>query len=88
MSIRCIFCKNFADIVKAGFRYNKSGKKQKYKCNKCKSFFVPNDGFWKMKHNPEVISEAVIDELGTDVFLSHLSNLYWFQSLACVIGYD
>jgi len=36
----------------------------------------------------EVISEAVIDELGTDVFLSHLSNLYWFQSLACVIGYD
>ena len=59
MSIKCIFCKNSADIVKAGFRYNKSGKKQKYKCNKCKSFFVPNDGFWKMKHNPEVISEAV-----------------------------
>ena len=59
MSIRCIFCKNFADIVKAGFRYNKSGKKQKYKCNKCKSFFVPNDGFWKMKNTPETISEAI-----------------------------
>lgn len=59
MSIKCIFCKHSADIVKAGFRYNKSGKKQRYKCNKCKSLFVPNDGFWKMKHKPEVIAEAI-----------------------------
>ena len=59
MPIKCIFCKNFADIVRAGFRYNQSGKKQKYKCNTCKSFFVPNDGFWKMKHKPEVIAEAI-----------------------------
>lgn len=58
MKIACIFCKSSADIVKAGFRYNKSGKKQRYKCNKCKSLFVPNDGFWKMKHKPEIIAEA------------------------------
>ena len=59
MSIKCIFCKNSVEIVKAGFRYNQSGKKQRYKCNKCKSLFVPNDGFWKMKHKPEVIAEAI-----------------------------
>ena len=59
MSVKCIFCKNSADIVKAGFRNNQSGKKQRYKCNKCKSLFVPNDGFWKMKHKPEVIAEAI-----------------------------
>ena len=59
MIIRCIFCKNSVDIVKAGFRYNRSGKKQKYKCNKCRTFFVPNDGFWKMKYSPEIIAEAI-----------------------------
>ena len=59
MLIKCIFCKNSTDFVKAGFRYNQSGKKQRYKCNKCGSLFVPNDGFWKMKHKPEVIAEAI-----------------------------
>lgn len=59
MIVRCIFCKSSADIVRAGFRYNQTGKKQKYKCNLCKRFFVPNDGFWKMKHKPEIIAEAL-----------------------------
>ena len=57
--ISCIFCKSSGDIVKAGLRFNKSGKKQRYKCNKCKNRFVTNDGFWKMKHRPEVIAEAI-----------------------------
>ena len=56
--VTCIFCKSSKDIVRAGFRYNKSGKKQRYKCNNCKERFVPNDGFWKMKHKPEIIAEA------------------------------
>jgi transposase-like protein len=59
MTTQCIFCKKSEDIVKAGFRYNMSGQKQRYRCNKCKSFFVPNDGFWKMKNRPEVIAEAI-----------------------------
>ncbi len=59
MQIVCIFCKTSDDIVKAGFRYNKWGKKQRYRCNMCKRLFVPNDGFWKMKHRPEIIAEAV-----------------------------
>lgn len=59
MIIECIFCKSSEDIVQAGFRYNKSGPKQRYRCNKCRSLFVPNDGFWKMKHKPEIMAEAV-----------------------------
>ena len=48
--VKCIFCKSADKIVKAGFRYNASGKKQRYWCKKCGNRFVPNDGFWKMKH--------------------------------------
>lgn len=59
MKISCIFCKKSDRIVHAGFRNNKCGKKQRYKCNKCNRLFVPNDGFWKMKHKPEVIAEAI-----------------------------
>src|SRR3989338_6166050 len=55
----CIFCKSSKHIVQAGFRYNASGKKQRCWCKGCKSRFVPNDGFWKMKHAPEAIAEAV-----------------------------
>ena len=59
MKIKCIFCKSSSNITLAGFRYNKSGTKQRYNCHTCKSLFVPNDGFWKMKNKPEVIAEAV-----------------------------
>jgi len=47
------------DIVLAGKNYNKKGITQRYKCNICKRRFVPNDGFWKMKHTPEIIAEAL-----------------------------
>ncbi len=35
-----------------------------------------------------IIANAVIDEYGTVEFLRRLSNPYWFQALACAIGYD
>jgi len=57
--IKCYFCKSSEKIVKSGFRYNASGKKQKYQCNKCHRLFVPHDAFWKMKHRPEIIAEAL-----------------------------
>ena len=59
MKISCIFCKSDQKIVKAGFRNNESGKKQRFICRRCNHTFVPNDGFWKMKHKPEVIAEAI-----------------------------
>ncbi len=39
--IICIFCRS-ARIVKRGFRYNSSGKKQLFLCNKCGKKFTPN----------------------------------------------
>jgi len=57
--VECIFCKKSNNIVKSGFRYNQTGKKQKYLCKSCNRLFVPNDGFWKMKTKPELIAEAI-----------------------------
>ncbi|MEK6933909.1 MAG: hypothetical protein AABW75_03470, partial [Nanoarchaeota archaeon] len=57
--IVCSYCKSSKEVVKSGFRNNKCGKKQRYQCNKCSHLFVSNDGFWKMKHSPEIISEAL-----------------------------
>ena len=54
----CIFCKS-KNIVKAGFRFNHTTKKQRWKCNSCKRFFVVEDGFWKMKHKREVITNCL-----------------------------
>ena len=48
-----------SDVIKEGFRYNKTGKKQKYYCHSCKSWFVFDDGFKMMKHKPEDIVRTV-----------------------------
>lgn len=58
MQTLCPKCKS-NDIRKKGFRYNISGKKQKYQCCICKHFFIEDDGFKKMRHNPKVIVRAV-----------------------------
>ena len=58
MQTLCAKCKS-NDIRKKGFRYNKSGKKQKYQCCICKHFFIEDDGFKKMRHKPEDIIRAV-----------------------------
>ena len=34
------------------------------------------------------IIAVVIDEYGRDVFLTRISDPYWFQALGCVLGYD
>ena len=55
---KCPNCKS-KNVFKRGFRYNKSGKKQKYLCDKCKHWFVENDGFKRMRHKPKIISRAI-----------------------------
>lgn len=54
----CDNCKSDS-IVKKGFRYNQNSKKQKYFCNACKKWFIPDDGFKRMRHSPEIITRAV-----------------------------
>lgn len=58
MVIQCSYCKSSGRVWCKGWRYNKSGKKQTWWCNSCKRRFTPDDGFWKMKNQPEIITEA------------------------------
>lgn len=54
----CPYCNSSQRTWRKGWRYNKSGKKQMWWCNGCKRRFTIDDGFWKMKHKPEIITEA------------------------------
>lgn len=58
LSFKCPKC-NASDIVLRGKRYNKSGIKQLYRCNDCRSVFVEPDGFERMRHKKEDIVRAV-----------------------------
>jgi transposase-like protein len=56
--IACPNCRSL-DIWRLGYRKNRSGKKQKYKCKQCKKYFVIDDGFKGMHFKPEIITRAV-----------------------------
>lgn len=56
--LKCNSC-NSKDIQKRGYRYNKSGKKQKYRCLKCGCWFVEDDGFKRMRNKPKIIARAI-----------------------------
>lgn len=56
--IVCEYCSS-KKIVKKGFRHNTSGNKQKYFCHDCERWFVPDDGFKRMRTNPKVIVRAI-----------------------------
>jgi putative transposase len=54
----CVACGS-ADLMRWGFRHNKSGDLQVFKCRGCGRFFTVNIGFEKMKHNPKAITTAL-----------------------------
>lgn len=56
--IVCEYCKG-KEIIKKGFRYNRTGKKQKHFCHACKRWFVEDDGFKRMRFKPKIIVRAV-----------------------------
>jgi len=56
--MKCPKCKS-ENISKRGKRYNKSGEKQLYLCNKCKIKFVEHNGFERMRYNKEDIVRAI-----------------------------
>lgn len=58
MTVKCPKCKS-EKIVKRGWRKNKSGKKQKYRCLNCNVWFVEPDGFERIRHKPEIITRAI-----------------------------
>jgi transposase-like protein len=54
----CPKCKS-KNIWKRGFRRNRAGKKQKYHCKDCDTWFIDDDGFKRMRYKPEIISRAI-----------------------------
>ncbi|UCF45550.1 MAG: DUF763 domain-containing protein [Candidatus Bathyarchaeota archaeon] len=42
----------------------------------------------RMRKMAEEIADIMIDTHGTEVFLTRLSDPYWFQALGCVLAYD
>jgi transposase-like protein len=63
---RCPSCGSY-EVVRNGFRYNKSGKVQTYKCKRCGRRFCFDEGFAKMKSKPEIITLAL------DLYMKGLS---------------
>lgn len=58
MNFKCPHCKS-KDVRKRGFRHNQKNKKQKYQCFDCKTWFVEDDGFKRMRNKKEIIARAV-----------------------------
>ena len=56
--MKCPKCKS-SKIVKRGKRYNKSGTKQLFICNRCELTFMRQDGFERMRHNKKIIARAI-----------------------------
>ena len=56
--MKCPKCKKNTTI-KRGKRYNKSGTKQLYFCNKCEFTFMKRDGFEKMRYKKEIIIKSI-----------------------------
>jgi len=55
---RCRFC-SWAGVVKAGWRYNRRTRKQRYRCRCCGRRSVADDGFLRCVHRPETITKAL-----------------------------
>jgi hypothetical protein len=42
----------------------------------------------RMRRLAKEIATIMVDEYGTDTFLTRISDPYWFQAFGCVLGYD
>lgn len=58
MKEKCPKCKSNKKVVGYGIRHNRSGDKQKYRCNTCLVYFIKKDAFFKRKYPKEIIAEA------------------------------
>ena len=56
--MNCPKCKS-KNVVKRGKRYNKSGIKQLFICDKCELTFVKRDGFERMRNKKKIIVKAI-----------------------------
>ena len=69
----CRFCAGM-NVVKYGVRKNKSSFKQMFKCNDCDRRFTPDNGFLKMKTEPEIVHEALDLHLNKRLSLAKIQD--------------
>ncbi len=66
--IKCKHCKS-TNTFKKGFRQTEyRGKIQKHYCKDCKRLFTEDLGFYRMRHNPKIITMSI------DMYISNLSS--------------
>jgi len=66
--IKCKHCSG-KDFLKKGFRKTEHrGKIQKYFCKDCHKFFTNDEGFYRMRNKPEIITMSI------DMYISNLSS--------------
>ena len=59
VEVKCRFCK-CKKFTKEGYRKTlKRGKIQKYRCLQCKKYFTNDDGFFRMRNNPKIITMSI-----------------------------
>ena len=78
--MKCSKCKS-KRIVKQGLRKNRSGNKQKYQCLDCKNWFVENDGFIRMRHDPTIITKAIHMHKDGMSFYSVANHLWQYDGV-------
>ncbi|MBS3074392.1 IS1/IS6 family transposase [Candidatus Pacearchaeota archaeon] len=67
-AIKCKHCSSL-NFCKKGFRITEHrGKIQKYYCKDCHKFFTNDDGFYRMRNKPEIITMSI------DMYISNLSS--------------
>jgi len=54
----CRFCKS-ALVVRAGWRYNRNGRKRRFLCKACGRRFTVDDGFLHMWYSKRIVAKAV-----------------------------
>jgi len=88
----CKFCGS-ENVIKRGFRKTQKGRVRRYFCKDCKRKFVVNNGFEKMKANPQVITvsldlyfkgismRSIVDHLKQfyNVEVSHVAIYKWIK---------
>jgi transposase-like protein len=66
--IKCIHCGSKNSYKKGYRRTLNRGKIQKYYCKDCKKFFTQDDGFYRMRNKPEIVTMSI------DMYVSNLSS--------------
>ncbi|MGQ9759143.1 MAG: IS6 family transposase [Candidatus Methanomethylicaceae archaeon] len=98
-SSRCKYCGSY-EVIRYGSRFNKTGRKQVFKCKDCGRRYVTEDGFAGMKADSKMITSAldlyfkgislrkVVDHLEQfySVKVYHSTVLRWIQKYAELIN--